>query len=368
MSATSQDYDTDLPTGQPVAAGDQDFDQDCLLAGYDGVICDLDGVVYRGRAAVPGAVETLNKVVADGAGVVFATNNASRPPEEVAEHLRELGVIGHSCSVVTSSQSAAAYLAQRLRPGAPVLAVGGPGVVQALAEAGLVPIRLPELAATPVEAMVQGLGMDVTWRELAEVGYLAQRGVTWVATNLDLSLPTAHGPAPGNGALVAAVRTTTTRTPHVTGKPGAALFELARATLGTDHARTLVCGDRLDTDIAGANAARLDSLFVLSGASSLQELAFAPRQERPTYVAADLSGLLDTGVSLQSAPDQRVLITRDGRVHVESEADPAHMLPSVVTTVWAARDAGRPVCDDAHMWHGLECLLALAPPLTGATG
>lgn len=284
MSATSEDLHTDLPTGS-------------LVADYDGVICDLDGVVYRGPAAVPGAVDTLNEVVAEGVGLVFATNNASRPPEEVAEHVRELGVDGSGWSVVTSSQSAAAYLAQRLQPGAPVLAVGGPGVAQALAEAGLVPVRVSELADTPVEAMVQGLGVDVTWRELAEVGYLAQRGVTWVATNLDLFLPTAHGPAPGNGALVAAVRTTTTRTPHVTGKPGAALFELARTRLGTSRARTLVCGDRLDTDIAGANAARLDSLFVLSGASSLQDLAFAAGHERPTYVASDLTGLLAPAVN-----------------------------------------------------------------------
>lgn len=209
-----------------------------LIARYRGVICDLDSVVYWGTAAVPGAVDTLNHVVADGRAVAFATNNASRSPIAVAKHLRELGVGGRGWSVITSSQAAAAYLAERLDPGAPVLAVGGPGVAVALAEAGLAPVRVSELADTQVEAMVQGLGVDVTWRELAEVGYLAQRGVTWVATNLDLFLPTARGPAPGNGALVAAVRTTTTRTPHVTGKPGAALFELARTRLGTHHART----------------------------------------------------------------------------------------------------------------------------------
>ncbi|MDP3969829.1 MAG: HAD-IIA family hydrolase [Nocardioides sp.] len=291
MSATSGDPASDLLTGS-------------LIDEYDGVICDLDGVVYRGPMAVPGAVETLNHVVTNGIGVVFATNNASRPPEEIVEHLRELGlddylanrVEGRGWSVVTSSQSAAAHLAQRLEPGAPVLAVGGPGVAQALTEVGLVPVRVAELADTPVEAIVQGLGVDVTWRELAEVGYLVQRGVTWVATNLDLFLPTAHGPAPGNGALVAAVRTTTTRTPRVTGKPGAALFELGRTKLGTDHARTLVCGDRLDTDIAGANAAGLNSLLLLSGASTLQDLALAREEEQPTYVASDLTGMLAPAV------------------------------------------------------------------------
>ncbi|WP_296606452.1 HAD-IIA family hydrolase, partial [Nocardioides sp.] len=269
---------------------------DSLVAAYDGVICDLDGVVYRGPTAVPGAVETVNEVAAGQVGVAFATNNASRPPDEVAAHLRELGVDGHGWSVVTSSQAAAAYLAQRLRTHAPVLAVGGPGVSQALAEVGLVPLRVRDLADTRVEAVVQGLGVDVTWRELAEVGYLAQRGVTWVATNLDLFLPTAHGPAPGN------VRAATSAVPHVVGKPGPDLFDLARVGLGTSRERTIACGDRLDTDIAGATAAGLDSLLVLSGASRLQDLVFATGQQRPTYAAADLSGLRRPGLRLDAPP------------------------------------------------------------------
>lgn len=330
-----------------------------LIARYRGVICDLDGVVYWGTAAVPGAVDTLNHVVADGRAVAFATNNASRSPIAVAKHLRELGVGGRGWSVITSSQAAAAYLAERLDPGAPVLAVGGPGVAVALAEAGLAPVRVSELADTQVEAMVQGLGVDVTWRELAEVGYLAQRGVTWVATNLDLFLPTARGPAPGNGALVAAVRTTTTRTPHVTGKPGAALFELARTRLGTHHARTLVCGDRLDTDIAGANAAGVDSLFVLSGAHRLQDLAFAAKAARPTYVASDLTGLLEPGLRLDAVPDDLVELTCEGTVHVRADGDSRSLLQSVVATTWAALDDGRLVREDAEIWRDLEQQLGL---------
>lgn len=349
MSATSEDLHTDLPT-------------DSLIKAYDGVICDLDGVVYRGRDAVPGAVETLNEVVAGGVEMVFATNNASRPPEDVAEHLRELGVGGQDWSVVTSSQSAAAYLAEQLRPGAPVLAVGGPGVALALAKVGLVPVRVPELDDVAVEAIVQGLGVDVTWRELAEVGYLAQRGLPWVATNLDLFLPTGPGPAPGNGALVAAVRTTTTRMPHVTGKPGAALFDLARTRMGTDQPRTLACGDRLDTDIAGANAAQLDSLLVLSGASTLHDLALAPEHERPTYVAHDLTGLLEPALRLDGGADDRVAITLDGQVQVRAEDTPDRLVRSVVTSVWAARDAGHPVSDDAEMWGALGLQIGLTAP------
>ena len=185
----------------------------------------------------------------------------------------------------------------------------------------------------------------------------------WVATNLDLFLPTAHGPAPGNGALVAAVQTTTTRTPHVTGKPGAALFELARTRLGTARARTLVCGDRLDTDIAGANAARLDSLLVLSRASSLQDLAFAPEHERPTYVASDLTGLLACALPLRPEPVGPVDLASDGVPLMPADSDPGLRLQSVVATAWATLDEGRALARDADAWAALE--RRLGRPATG---
>ncbi|MBN3457174.1 HAD-IIA family hydrolase [Mycolicibacterium mageritense] len=332
-----------------------------LIARYRGLICDLDGVVYRGASAVPGSVETLNHLIADDTGVVFATNNASRPPDAVGEHLRELGLARRGWSVVTSSQAAAAYLADRLPTRTPVFAVGGPGVAQALAEVGLVPVGVRELAETHVTAVVQGLGVDVSWRELAEVAHLAEAGATWVATNLDLMLPTARGPVPGNGALVAAVQTATTVTPHVVGKPGAALLDLARRQLGTDCAQTVVCGDRLDTDIAGANAAGVDSLFVLSGASRLRDLVLAPPVARPTYVAADLTGLLEPAIRLEPVPDDLVEYAPDGVPHLHGDADRARLLRSVVTTAWAAADAGRVVCGDAQLWLRLEERLGLVP-------
>ena len=163
----------------------------------------------------------------------------------------------------------------------------------ALAETGLTPLRVDELAdGQPVEAVVQGAGLDVTWRDIAEVSYLAQAGALWVATNLDATIPTARGLSPGNGAFVEAVRATTPVSPYVTGKPGTALFDLACSRLGCDPSDTIMVGDRLDTDIVGARSAGVDSLFVLGGASSLRDLAFAEDEARPTYFAFDLSGLL----------------------------------------------------------------------------
>jgi glycerol-1-phosphatase len=333
-----------------------------LIQRYRGLICDLDGVVYRGASAVPHAVETLNRVTARGIPVVFATNNASRPPEGVGDHLRELGVAPRGWSVVNSSQAAAAHLAERLAPGTRVCAVGGPGVAQALTEAGLTPVRVADLGDTPVEAVVQGLGFDISWTDLATVGYLAEAGVAWVATNLDPTLPTSRGRAPGNGALVAVVRTATSAAPYVVGKPQTALFDLARLRLGTGQPDTLVCGDRLDTDIEGANAAGLDSLFVLGGVSSVQDLAFAERPARPTYVATDLTGLLAPALPLHTGPpdDHLVELGPDAVPRLPSGGDNRELLRSVVTTAWAARDDGRAVSDDAGLWRRIERRLGLA--------
>jgi len=345
----------DVVTSDPTAVTSQP-----LVASYDGVVCDLDGVVYRGDEAVPGAVDTLGMVVADGVSLVFATNNASRAPDVVAAHLVDLGLDAAGWSVVTSSQAAAAHLAGRLAPGTRVCAVGGPGVAAALVEAGLAPVSAAEVAdaaadqhGEPVAAVVQGLGVDVTWSDLTEVGHLVRAGATWVATNLDPMLPTSRGPAPGNGALVAAVRATTDVRPHVVGKPGADLFALSRARLGSAPERTLVCGDRLDTDVEGAHAAGLDSLLVLSGASRLRDLAFATGGARPTYVARDLAGLVAPALRLAPAPGDAVLVDHDGVPRVRT-ASPEDALRGLVCAAWDARDRGRPVSADSGLWAELE--------------
>ncbi|WP_427891806.1 HAD-IIA family hydrolase [Kribbella sp. GL6] len=332
-----------------------------LMTRYRGLICDLDGVVYRGAAAVPGAIETLNDLTADGVRVAFATNNAARPPDAVEGHLRALGLQPGRWSAVTSSQAAASYLSTRLPPRSAVLAVGGAGVAQALADVGLTPLRTTELAGTSVAAVVQGLGADVSWTELAEVGYLVQAGTVWVVTNLDRMLPTARGAAPGNGALVAAVQATTTATPQVVGKPGPALFDLARSRLGTEPVASLVCGDRLDTDIAGANAAGLDSILVLSGAARLQDLAFAPPAERPTYVATDLTGLLQPPVRLRVAPADHLEAGPDALLRPHFAGNRS-VIQSVVAAAWAACDQGRVVLSDRTTWHTLEHHLGLTRP------
>jgi len=210
-----------------------------LAAAYDGVVCDLDGVVRRGTAAVPHAVERLTALTVP---VVYATNNASLTPADVATQLRGLGVEVTAADVVTSSQAGAAYVAGRVAPGSAVLAVGGPGVAAALTEGGLTPVTDTH---DGVVAVLQGYGPAVTASDLARAAYAVQAGALWVATNRDSTLPTQYGVAPGNGALIAAVALATGTEPVAVGKPEPPLYDLAVGRLGCPAGRALAIGDRL---------------------------------------------------------------------------------------------------------------------------
>ena len=294
-----------------------------LASRYDGIVCDLDGVVYRGPVAVPHAVEALTDL---DEPIIYATNNASRAPEDVALHLRELGLACEPSAVATSSQAGAWVLADRLPAGSPVLAVGGVGVATALRDAGFLPVLpAPRTAADPaVAAVLQGYGPAVTASDLAEAAYAVQGGALWVATNTDATLPTDRGVAPGNGSLVGAVRNAVGHAPDlVAGKPAPPLYLLCADRLALDVRRILAVGDRLDTDIEGAVAAGMDSLLVLTGVDDLGACLEAPPQRRPTFVAPDLralhgdpvsTGLLSLAEAVAAVHEARDARTSDRRV------------------------------------------------------
>ena len=259
-----------------------------LAAQYDVALLDLDGVVYIGPDAVPGAPRALERARQAGMRLAFVTNNAARAPAAVADHLRSLGIPAETSEVVTSAQAAAHHLAERLPPHSRVLVVGTTGLFEALTECGLVPVSS---ADDDPAALVQGYSPDLDWDMLAEGAVAIRRGVPWVATNLDATVPSPRGPLPGNGSMVAALRHTTGRTPVSVGKPAPAMHREAVERSGAN--RPLVVGDRLDTDIEGANAAGCDSLLVLTGVTAPAALLAASPRCRPSYVAADVSGLLD---------------------------------------------------------------------------
>lgn len=326
-----------------------------LVADFDGIVCDLDGVIYRGHAVVPYAVESVLSAIAAGVLVVYATNNASRSPAEVSDHLDSLGLPGPQSRVVTSAQAGAQYVAARCPPGSRVLAVGGPGVSLALLEVGLIPV-LAQAAAPDQQlvAVLQGYGAQVAWTDLAEAAYAVQAGALWVATNIDSTLPTDRGVAPGNGALVGAVRQAVATDPVVVGKPHTPLYDLSVSVLGTSTDRTLAVGDRLDTDISGAVAAGMDSLFVFGGVHRWADIVGVGQSARPRFVAMDLRALhLAYEPPVQDLADPRRWVCGQAKASVSESGDLvmaqtgglSERVRAALAALWHAGDSGRQPMD-----------------------
>ncbi|MDQ4046368.1 MAG: HAD-IIA family hydrolase, partial [Actinomycetota bacterium] len=257
-----------------------------LISHFDALLSDLDGVVYAGPHAIPGAVDSLRRLEDIGVGLGYVTNNASRTPAQVAAHLRELGAPAEDHQVVSSSQAAAELLASLLPAGAAVLITGSPALAHEIELVGLKPVH--SAAEHPV-AVVQGFNPEIGWKDLAEASYVVAGGALWIATNTDMSIPQARGMAPGNGTLVGAVAAATRQYPRVAGKPEAPLFHAAAKRLAAE--RPLVVGDRLDTDILGGNRAGFATVAVLTGVDTRETVLAARTEERPDFLIPDLTGL-----------------------------------------------------------------------------
>lgn len=259
----------------------------------DGVLFDLDGVVYRGSTAVPHAPESIGKLqIPTG----YVTNNAGRSPQVVAEHLTDLGITTRAEQVTTSAQAAAGLVAERYGEGTKVLMVGGPGLQQAIVNSGLI---LVDSADDDPQVVVQGSAQTITWSDLAEAVYAINAGAVHIATNLDSTMPTDRGIALGNGSLVKAVSHATGSAPAAaTGKPDPQIFHHAAALA---QMRTpVVVGDRLDTDIAGAVGAGMAGLLVFTGVATPRDALNSRPEHRPTYLARDLRGLHEVHPEVES--------------------------------------------------------------------
>ena len=254
---------------------------------YDAALYDLDGVLYLAGDPVPHAAESVAAATAAGLRAAYVTNNASRRPSSVAAHLTELGIPARTEDVVTSAQAAARWIAEHLPTDSAVLVLGTEELADEVRDVGLRPVRE---AAPDTAAVVQGLAPDTGWRDIAEAAVAIRAGALWVSGNADSTYPSPRGPLPGNGAMVAALRTATGAEPVVVGKPEPALHRESVERVGAR--RPLVVGDRLDTDVLGAVRGGADSLLVLTGVVDRDQLLAAPAGSRPTYVSSDLRGLL----------------------------------------------------------------------------
>jgi HAD superfamily hydrolase (TIGR01450 family) len=254
---------------------------------FETVLFDLDGVIYEGENAIVDSVDSIASIRNSGIKVGYITNNSSRKPETIAQQLRGFGLELSEEEVISSAQAGVELLMTIIPAGSKVLVVGGEGLRSKVIEAGF---ELVSSSDDAPAAVIQGFAPEVGWKDLAEASYSIQRGAKWVATNQDWTIPREKGLAPGNGTLVSAVHTAVGQLPAVAGKPERAIFETAMREFKAESA--IYVGDRLDTDVVGANKAGLGSGLVMTGVTTRKELLAAKADSRPTYILGTLKDLL----------------------------------------------------------------------------
>jgi 4-nitrophenyl phosphatase len=247
------------------------------------LITDMDGVLWRDRDPLPGLSEFFKFLRRHDIRFVCATNNASTPPEKLAERLQGWGAQVQPDEIVTSAIATADYLETILPRGARLYVIGMEGLRVALERKGFL------LAEDNVAAVVVGIDWNVTYNHLKRAALNIRAGAKFFGTNGDRTFPTPEGIVPGNGALLALIETATDVKPFVIGKPSPTLYQMALKRLGAVEAQTLVLGDRMETDILGAVLLGLKSALVLSGVTTREELAQSDYQ--PDWVFDDITAL-----------------------------------------------------------------------------
>jgi HAD superfamily hydrolase (TIGR01450 family) len=258
-----------------------------LIDAYDVALFDLDGVIYLGPDAVPGAAEALAELSRRAKQVMYVTNNAARPAQVVIDQLNRLGFAADTDNVLTSAQVAAAALQDELPRGAKILVCGSTNLAALLGEAGF---QVVEGAADQPDAVIQGYDPDLNWHRFDEAALAIQGGARWFATNGDASRPTDRGLVPGVGGAIALLATALGGAPTIFGKPYPPMLDEAVRRTGASH--PIFVGDRLDTDIVAAVAAGMDSLMVFSGAHGKGDLVAARPEAHPSCIGSDVGALL----------------------------------------------------------------------------
>jgi len=253
------------------------------LAAIKGLLIDMDGVLYRGRAPVAGADRFVAFLRRQGIPFLLLTNNSSLTPEQYVAKLRGMGIEVHAGELLTSAQATGWYLAQREPEGARVYMIGREGLRQALVGQGFT------LVEEGADYVAVGWDWELTFAQLKRATLLIRAGARFIATNPDRTFPSEEGLIPGNGAILAALEAATDVQPLVIGKPEPTIFRLALAQLDLDPQGVAVLGDRLETDVLGGQRMGLGTLFVLSGVTGREMLVQSPTQ--PDLVFEDVAHL-----------------------------------------------------------------------------
>ncbi len=258
------------------------------LAGrFDGFIVDLDGVVWVGDEAVPGAIEALTRLRSAGKRLLFVTNDPRNSRAGYARRLQALGFTASEEDVLTSGAATGDFLATRAQlAGSTAFVAGSRALKEEIEDAGL---RLLDAAGgVQADVVVVGGHDGFDYTELRVAAQAVRRGARFYATGRDPIFPMPDGPWPGTGAVLAAIETAAGRRATVVGKPEPFIFEVARSRLAGCR-RIAVVGDSLESDIAGGKSAGLETILVLSGNTTRLDVEEASIE--PDFVRRDLGAL-----------------------------------------------------------------------------
>ena len=249
------------------------------------LVLDMDGVLWRGKEPIGDLPKIFASIHAKGLRFAFATNNSSRTAEKYVAILENFGVKATAAQVITSALSTAEYLGGKFSSRITIYAIGEEGLSSALEDSGF------RVGKTNAEVVVVGLDRQINYEKLKTATLLVRQGALFIGTNPDTTLPTPIGLVPGTGSILAAIETATGMKATIIGKPNPLMFQQALQRLGTNANETLVVGDRLETDIAGGQAAGCQTALVLSGVTTNEmATAWVPQ---PNYIATDLGELVD---------------------------------------------------------------------------
>ncbi|WP_407193265.1 HAD-IIA family hydrolase [Bradyrhizobium sp. STM 3566] len=244
----------------------------------DGIISDLDGVLYRGNASIPDAIRAFGEWKAGGLPFCFVTNNSTHTPDDVVRKLDAFGLAIAPKDVVTSAITAAEFIRAKHPDASRVYVIGAPSLVKAIAEVGL------ETTDQKPEVVVMGLDRQISHDKMRIAVEAISHGAAFVGTNPDLLLPTAGGFEPGAGASIAAVAAATKVEPLIIGKPEPHMIETALSRLGTARSATLMIGDQVPTDIQAGKRAGLLTVLVTTGVPLREDPSLAP----PDFIVSSL--------------------------------------------------------------------------------
>jgi 4-nitrophenyl phosphatase len=240
-----------------------------IRADFDGLMCDMDGVLYRGAEPVAGAAAAIERLRGRDTRMVFCTNNSSATVDDYVDKLARMGIQVDASEVLTSAAVTAQVLEQRGFANKRALVVGGRGVRRCLESVGVVIDEDPESMSADV--VVVGIDTSFDYRAMRRAAAAVRAGAAFVATNDDAQLPVEGGLWPGAGAILASIEKASGRDAEVMGKPHAAMMDAVAARLaGARH--IVAVGDRPETDLAGANKRGWTTVLVLSGVTSEDEV------------------------------------------------------------------------------------------------